>query len=87
MEKITLLEMMKNLNLSKDSIRSALRFLLKKGLLERIDFQAGKFGWSKYRLKMELAKELDEAIQKGLIDPFNFFCFCGFFFNFFYPEL
>jgi hypothetical protein len=68
-EKVTLLEMMKSLEISKDSARTALRFLLKNKLVKRVDFHAGKYGWSKYELKKNLFDELEEAYQKGSIDP------------------
>lgn len=66
-EKVTLLEIMNTLVISRDSARTGLRFLLRNKLVERTEFRAGKSGWSKYKLKIELFTELDE---KGFIDPF-----------------
>jgi hypothetical protein len=68
-EKVTLLEMMKSLELSKDSARTGLRFLLKNELVKRVDFKAGKYGWSKYEVKKSLFRELEEAYIKGSIAP------------------
>ncbi len=70
-EKITLLEMMKALEISKDSARTGLRFLLKNELVKRVGFQIGKHGWSKYELKKSLFDELENAYIKGSIHPLN----------------
>lgn len=66
---ITQSEIMKLLQLSRDSARTGLRFLLKNELIKRVDFQAGKAGWSKYKLKNDLFDELDRAYKKGSISP------------------
>lgn len=70
-DKTTQSEIMKNLEISKDSAKTAMRFLLKNELLERVEFQAGKMGWSRYKIKNELYEELEKAYQKGSINPFN----------------
>ncbi len=66
---ITQSEIMKILQLSRDSARTGLRFLLKNELVKRVDFQAGKAGWSKYKLKNDLFDELNQAYKKGSISP------------------
>lgn len=66
---ITQSEIMKILQLSRDSARTGLRFLLKNELIKRVDFQAGKGGWSKYKLKNDLFDELVRAYKKGSIGP------------------
>ena len=66
---ITQSEIMKLLQLSRDSARTGIRFLLKNELIKRVDFQAGKAGWSKYKLKNDLFDELDRAYKKGSISP------------------
>jgi hypothetical protein len=66
---ITQSEIMKLLQLSRDSARTGLRFLLKNELIKRVDFQPGKTGWSKYKLKNDLFDELDRAYKKGSISP------------------
>lgn len=70
-EKTTLLEIMKTLEISKDSARTGLRFLIKNNLVKRVDFHPGKHGWSKYELKKAIFTELEEAYQKGSINPIN----------------
>jgi hypothetical protein len=66
---ITQSEIMRILQLSRDSARTGLRFLLKNELIKRVHFQPGKAGWSKYKLKNDLFDELDRAYQKGSISP------------------
>lgn len=65
-EKVTLSEIMSALVISKDSARTGLRFLLRNNLVERIDFRAGKGGWSKYKLQNELFYELELRFKRGL---------------------
>jgi len=67
--KTTQSEIMKNLEISKDSAKTAIRFLLKNKLIERVNFQIGKMGWSKYKIKKELYNELEEAYKNGSINP------------------
>ena len=69
--KVRLRELTQLLDISKGSARTALRFLLKNGLIKRVDFKPGQLGWSKYRLKKSLYEEIKKAIQKGSIDPFE----------------
>ncbi len=70
-DKTTQSEIMKSLEISKDSAKTAMRFLLKNKLVERVEFQAGKMGWSKYNIKNELYNELEKAYQKGSIHPIS----------------
>lgn len=70
--RVKLREMMLHINISKDSARTALRFLLKQKFIARIEFQAGHLGWSRYQLNEIICKELERAISKGSIDPFSF---------------
>lgn len=69
--RVKLREMMLHINISKDSARTALRFLLKQKFIARIEFQAGHLGWSRYQLNENICKELEKAISKGLIAPFD----------------
>lgn len=71
--RVKLREIMIQLDISKDSARTALRFLLKQEFIERIEFQPGQLGWSRYKLKEDICKELEDAILKGSISPFNNF--------------
>lgn len=64
-------DMMLKFNMSKDSARTALRFLLKQKFIERIEFQAGSMGWSRYQLSVDVYKELERGLSKGFMDPFN----------------
>lgn len=68
--RVKLREIMIQLDISKDSARTALRFLLKQNFIERIEFQPGQLGWSRYKLKEDICKELEDAIIKGSIAPF-----------------
>jgi hypothetical protein len=70
-EKTTHSQIMKKLEISKDSAKTAIRFLLKNKLIERVNFQIGKMGWSKYRIKKDLYDELEKAYLKGSINPIN----------------
>jgi len=67
--KVTLSEMMKNLCLSRDSARTGLRFLLKNYFITRINYQAGKSGWSQYEINKQLFMQMKTAYQKGFINP------------------
>lgn len=69
--RVKLREVMIQLDISKDSARTALRFLLKQQFIERIEFHPGQLGWSRYELKKDTCEELEEAILKGSISPFN----------------
>lgn len=68
--RVKLRDMMLQINISKDSARTALRFLLKQKFIERIEFQSGQLGWSRYRLNEKICGELIKAMGKGVIDPF-----------------
>ena len=69
--RVKLREMMLHINISKDSARTALRFLLKQKFIARIEFQAGHLGWSRYQLNESICKELEIAISKGSIKRFD----------------
>ena len=69
--RVTLKEIMEAIDISKDSARTALRFLLKRLLIARIEFKEGRLGWSRYALKTSLFKEIETRILKGDIPPFN----------------
>ena len=68
--RVRLREVMQQLDISKDSARTALRFLLKQHLISRVEFKAGQLGWSRYELNCALCEEITKAITKGLINPF-----------------
>lgn len=69
--RVKLRDMMLNINVSKDSARTALRFLLKQKFIERIEFQPGNLGWSRYQLNENICKELERGLSKGSITPFG----------------
>jgi predicted DNA-binding transcriptional regulator len=69
--RVKLREMMLHISISKDSARTALRFLLKQKFIERIEFQPGHLGWSRYQLNEKICNELEMAISKGSIQPFE----------------
>ena len=61
---------MKNLDLSRDSVKTGMRFLIKNKLVAKIELKVGKNGWSKYSIDKNLYKNISKSIQKGSIDPF-----------------
>ena len=67
--RVRLSDVMLTLNISKDSARTALRFLLKNNLLTRIEYQAGVHGWSRYKIQKSISLEINTALKKGLIEP------------------
>ena len=69
--RVRLREMMLNINVSKDSARTALRFLLKNNFISRIEFQPGNLGWSRYRLNANVCADLERGLSRGSIDPFE----------------
>lgn len=69
--RVKLRDMMLNIGISKDSARTALRFLLKQKFIERIEFQPGNLGWSRYQLNENISKELERGLSKGSIEPFD----------------
>ncbi len=69
--RVRLKEMMQQLDISKDSARTALRFLLKNNLISRIEYQVGVHGWSRYKIEKGLANEIETGILKGSITPFK----------------
>src|SRR5215216_6654797 len=64
-------DMMLHFDMSKDSARTALRFLLKQKFIERIAFQAGATGWSRYQLNKAICNEVERGLSTGFIDPFS----------------
>lgn len=64
-------DMMLSFSMSKDSARTALRFLLKQRFIERIEFQVGSMGWSRYQLNINICDELKRGLLKGSIKPFS----------------
>ncbi|WP_419421427.1 hypothetical protein ACNVED_15935 (plasmid) [Legionella sp. D16C41] len=69
--RVKLRDMMLYINISKDSARTALRFLLKQKFIERIEFQPGHLGWSRYQLNENICNELEREVLKGSIKPFE----------------
>jgi len=67
-EKITTKELMKTLGISKDSVRTAVRFLLKTNVIKKVELQIGKLGWSKYAIDALIFTEL-ETSYKTLASP------------------
>ncbi|OAJ33036.1 hypothetical protein [Piscirickettsia salmonis] len=63
--KITQLEVIDSLNISRESARTALRFLLKNSLITRIDFQAGRSGWSIYSIDEKIFEEISRSRQEN----------------------
>ena len=69
--RVRLKESMQHIDISRDSARTALRFLLKENIIERIDFKPGQAGWSCYKIDRSIGKELENGISKGFIAPFE----------------
>lgn len=69
--RVKLRDMMLHISVTKDSARTALRFLLKQKFIERIEFQPGHLGWSRYQLNEKICNELERAVSKGSITPFE----------------
>jgi hypothetical protein len=69
--RVKLRDMMLHISISKDSARTALRFLLKQKFIERIEFQPGHLGWSRYQLNEKICNELERAVSKGSVTPFE----------------
>lgn len=69
--RVKLRDMILHICISKDSARTALRFLLKQKFIERIEFQPGHLGWSRYKLNENICNELERAVLKGSITPFE----------------
>lgn len=68
---MTITDIVKSLQISKDSARTATRFLLKNGFIKRSDFKIGKHGWSQYSMPEFLFNEVNLAVGKGSIAPFK----------------
>ncbi|MFJ1269976.1 hypothetical protein ACD661_15565 [Legionella lytica] len=69
--RVKLRDMMNYINISKDSARTALRFLLKQNFIQRIEFQPGHLGWSRYKLNENICNELKREISKGTFPSFK----------------
>lgn len=69
--RVKLRDMMFHINITKDSARTALRFLLKQKFIQRVEFQPGLLGWSRYQLNKKICCELEKEMSKGSIYPFN----------------
>jgi len=70
-KQITRSKIMKELDLSKESVKTAINFLLKNSVLERVAFRIGKKGWSIYKLETDFFNELQKAYQTKTIAPLN----------------
>lgn len=46
------------LEMSVESLKTALKFLMKNSLIERVEVRVGKLGWSKFKLSTELFSEM-----------------------------
>jgi predicted DNA-binding transcriptional regulator len=68
---VTMREIIQSLDITKDSARTALRFLLKKGAIARIEFKIGKMGYSIYELEKSVFEDIKVGIEKGCINPFS----------------
>lgn len=68
---MTITDIVKSVQISKDSARTATRFLLKNGFIKRADFKIGKHGWSQYSMPDALFNEVVLALDKGSITPFK----------------
>jgi hypothetical protein len=69
--KVTMREVIQLLDITKDSARTALRFLLKRGAIARTEFKVGKMGYSVYELEKTVYEDIRISIQKGVISPFT----------------
>ena len=69
--RVKLKEIMQCIDISKDSARTALRFLLKQGLIHRVEFRNGRMGWSRYEIKKTLYEEIMNTHKRGSIDPLS----------------
>jgi hypothetical protein len=68
--KVKLKEIMHQVDISRDSSKTALRFLLKNNFISRVSFKSGRSGWSQYQLSKSIYKEIENAIfETGSIDP------------------
>ncbi|WP_131795807.1 hypothetical protein [Fluoribacter gormanii] len=61
--RVKLREMALALNISRESARTAMRFLLKQQLISRVDFKVGQMGWSRYQLQKKACEDLEEALH------------------------
>jgi predicted DNA-binding transcriptional regulator len=69
--KMTITDIVESLQISRDSARTATRFLLKNEFITRVDLKIGKHGWSQYSMPETLFNGITIAIKKGVIDPFK----------------
>lgn len=69
---LTRTKIIKSLELSKESVRTSIKFLIKNLILERISFHAGKNGWSIYKLKKSIFDEIKIAYQTNAIIPLKY---------------
>ncbi|ALA26703.1 hypothetical protein [Piscirickettsia salmonis] len=59
-EKITQRGVIESINISRESAKTALRFLLKNSLIVRVEFQPGRAGWSIYSIDKSLFQEISD---------------------------
>jgi len=57
-KKIQLSEIIKTLNITRDSARTAIKFLNKNNLIRRFDYFPGLGGWTRYELSSLIYREL-----------------------------
>ncbi|MDX2164903.1 MAG: hypothetical protein SFW07_05760 [Gammaproteobacteria bacterium] len=70
-KRITMSELILALHITRDSARTALRFLMKQGCINRTDLKVGKHGWSQYSINETIFEQIKKAIDKGSITPFR----------------
>lgn len=70
-KRLTMSELTLALGMSRDSARTAARFLMKNGCLNRTDLKIGKHGWSQYSINESLFEDIKNGIYKGSINPFR----------------
>ena len=71
-ERICMKQIMEELRISRSSGRVGLRFLIKNNVINRVEFVAGRNGWSKYKFRIDVFKDIEEALINGKLKPHTY---------------
>lgn len=64
-EQLPVTKIAENVGLSRDSVKSALKFLIKNDIVKRIDFFAGIHGWAQYSIHRNAFSLVQNVIKTG----------------------
>ena len=60
-KKLTLRQTIETLNITRDSARTAIKFLMKNSIIDRVSFESGKEGGAIYKLSLPIYQDINKS--------------------------